>query len=122
MFLPQRARILSANQGGLPAEDTARFVRPEKYLPVLDDAYLAYASQAARGGLEFVSILPGKSTKARPMASWKAPSHPAQSNVASISDRAAGVLEEVMKVADSTPPKFCGSDFTRRVLRCRLQC
>ena len=102
--MPQRARILYAKRDGPPAEDVSRFVHPKKYLPALKSAYVAYAPQAARDGLVFASILSGKSDKPRPIASRKTRIRPAQFGAPSISDRAAGVLEDVMKVADCILP------------------
>ena len=55
------------------------------------------------------------------MARWKARVHPQQSDVASTSGRAAGVLEVVMTVADLIPPKFRASVYTRRISRFRFQ-
>ena len=98
--MPQRARILSC-----PFDDALRFVCRKKYLPALTSAYQASAPQAACDGLEFVSILPGKSDNPRPMASREPRIRRAQSEAPCISDRSAGVPEEVMKVAEVIPPK-----------------
>ena len=56
------------------------------------------------------------------MESRKARIRPAQPGVSCMSDRAAGVPEEVMKVADLIPPEYRAAVLMRRVLAFRLQC
>ena len=103
------------------SEDVLRFGRPEEYLPALKSAYVAYALRAARGGLEIASILSGKSDEPPSTAPWEARIRLAQSGAPSISDRDAGVLDGVMKVAGLAPPKHRTAAFLRRVSMFRLQ-
>ena len=121
MPLPQRARILYAKQGGPPFEDVLRFAHPERHLPVLTSACQAYASRADCDGSEFASILSGKSDKPRPMASREARILPAESEAPCISDRADGVLEEVMEVAELIPPRHRGAVFKPCIASFRFQ-
>ena len=97
MYLFRCARILNAKAKGSPAEDVLPFAQPKYHLPALGEAVNAYNSRAAPGGLGFVDIFCGKSDIPRATASWKSRAHPAGSPDPPVSDRAAGVLEEVLK-------------------------
>ena len=55
------------------------------------------------------------------MASWGARIRPQQSDVACISPRAARVLEETLKIADTIPPRSRATARMRRILRFRFQ-
>ena len=120
MLLPQRPRILSAKQGGPPAEDVLRFVQPAEYPPVLRNAYQAFSSQVANEGLESVNILSGKCDT--PTARQGNRILQAKSPMRRISDRASGVLEEIMRATEVIPPQRRAVVFSPRILTFRLQC
>ena len=98
MSLLHRARVLSATQNKVPAEDVLRFAHPAFHLPVLRSAFAAGSSHAASDGLKFVAVLSEKSKVARPASRWKQSVRPPNETPPAASGHAAGVLEEIATV------------------------
>ena len=68
MFLSHRARVVSAKENGVPAEDVLRLVHPKEYVKILEHVKAAFSSKAADEGLAFVRMMSNH---------WKGPVHPA---------------------------------------------
>ena len=101
MFLSHRARVVSAKENGVPAEDVLRLVHPKEYVKVLECVKAAFSSKAADEGLAFVRMMGNH---------WKGPAHPAfawQHEVSSsndgprVSTRATGVIKSAKDVVDT---------------------
>ena len=121
MSLSQRARILATKQDGLPAEDVLRCVQPRAYLRVSRKASQAYSPKAANDGLEFANILLGKSGASRPWVRRENAVLPSGMVAGRISDRAAGVREEVMRATESASPRRRAAAYKRRVPTFKFQ-
>ena len=121
MFLSHRARVVSAKENGVPAEDVLRLVRPREYVPVLAYVKAAFASKAADEGIAFVRMMSNH---------WKGPVHPAftwQHEVSSsndgprVSTRAAGVIKSVKDVVDTIKDECREAVFGKKVLAFRMR-
>ena len=116
MPLSHRARVASAKEQGVPAEDVLRFAHPKEYVKVLEAVKSAFSPQAATEGLAFVRMMSD---------SWKGPAHPTFSwkrKVSEdrpgphVSDRAAGVIKSVKDVVDTIKDTCRQAVFGRKVL------
>ena len=121
MFLSHRARVVSAKEDGVPAEDVLRLVHPKEYVPVLAHVKAAFASKAADEGIAFVRMMSNR---------WKGPVHPAftwQNDVMSsnngprVSTRAAGVIKSVKDVMDTIKDDCREAVFGKKVLAFRMR-
>ena len=116
MFLSHRARVISAKEKGVPAEDVLRLVHPKEYVKVLDDVKSAFSSKAADEGLAFVRMMSSR---------WEGPAHPTfawQQKVStsnegtSVSTRAAGVIKSVKDVVGAIKDSCRTAVFGKKVL------
>ena len=119
--MSRRARTVAAVQNHIPSEDALRFVPPGHYLPALSSALEAYSFQAAPDGLEFVTALCNKSDLPRPAARWKQSAHPPHEPTPQLSDRAAGVLGEIVTATGHVDAARRAAVFRRSVMSFRLQ-
>ena len=105
MPLSYRARALDATTKGVPAEDVLRLVRPAQYMFVLNRAYDAYSSKAARDALEFVDMLSREKPDGRRQADvWRRTVFQGADKADMLSDRAIGMLQEVANVMEKVRP------------------
>ena len=121
MFLSHRARVVSAKENGVPAEDVLRLVHPKEYVPVLEYVKTAFASKAADEGIAFVRMM---------SKHWKGPVHPAftwKKKVSSsndgppVSTRAAGVIKSVKDVVDTIKDECREAVFGKKILAFRVR-
>ena len=122
MSLSFRARVINATQRGAPAGDVLRLVHPAHFLLALKSAREAFLSQAARGGMEFVKALCLETNPARPAPRRKRPTRPKGEESPPAADRAAGALEEVVRVTGHVEAHCCRAVFGRRVMTFQSQC
>ena len=70
MSLPQRARIILAQEEDAPAADVLRLVQPKAYLGVMAKVCATFDSKSAEEGIEFVRLLPNMDVRPRALAAW----------------------------------------------------
>ena len=121
MFLSRRARVISAKEKGVPAEDVLRLAHPMGYVKVLDDVKSAFSSKAADEGLAFVRMMSSR---------WEGPAHPAfawQQEVSTsnkgprVSTRAAGVIKNAKDVVDTIKDTCRSAVFGKKVLAFQMR-
>ena len=110
-----------------------RLVHPAQYLPALKFAHETYSPQAARDGMEFVKTRDGmefemawcpclEANPVRPASRWKRSGRKEGAESPPLSDRAAGVLGEVVKVMGRVKPVCRRAVLGRRVATFQFQC
>ena len=74
-------------------------MQPAAYLAVHTDVRATFDSESAKGGFDFVRLLPGLEASPRDPASW--------SRSCDVPKLAGSMLEEVMQVLETAPSGFC---------------
>ena len=121
MSLSFRARVIDATHCGVPSGDVIRWARPVHFIPALKFARDAYSPQAARDGMEFVRTLHLRANTARPASRWKRSVRKGGAGSPLLSDRAAGVSEEVARVMGDVKVDCRRAVFGRHVMTFQFQ-
>ena len=117
-----RTRVLGAAYEGVPAEDVFCLVHPAQYLHVLRYAFDANSPQAADDGLEFVNVLPLKSPDVvRPAAARRRGARRGREGSKMMSERAAGMLQEIAKAMENVRSGCGRAVFGRRLFAFEFQ-